>query len=203
MVQVPSFNSKVVAAAQRIRQFMINGKQASERIVPTSSFLILGDSHLSFLHDEIPNCSTVAIRGGKIRHGIEYVIRADLSSYQAVIVLVGGNDAAEIDIWKVEENIGRLINEIHSKRPNIAIITASFVPRVARKVDFIRNCCVYDGVIEKRVKGHHHAVFPQVFLKRTFSGNSQLNDEYYQRDETHLNAVGREVLIGALKAIVD
>lgn len=195
------------------RFFVYQGKQGKEVRGQDDVFMIIADSHLSLMHGDFSGMTTVSLRGAHLSHVASYLTSVDLSRYEAVVLLVGGNDLAgrSNPAKDVAARLMDVVKWLQEKWAGLKVVTGSSVPRELRSYnkvkpqDFIKNAVALDKCILK-VSGHHyHLKFLNCFLYEGEKG-LQLIYQLYNNHElwkTHLNEAGRIVFKGVINVMVE
>ena len=173
---------------------------------------VMGDSHISHLHERLQGLTSTSIRGGRLNHVIEYLDQCDLKGYQMLILFAGGNDVngRRGSGNEVAARTMDLARKIQLKWPGLLVVSGSLIPRELRenkkttKYDFFEEAISFDNYILKVNDDHHHIEFLNCFLYIGVTTNLQYQLYNYGEDvKVHLNEDGKVIILDIIHIIIE
>ena len=171
---------------------------------------VVSDSHTRnlkvFFRQNGANLATIS--GGQIDHVREFaLVHKPIinQSLRALFILAGGNDLVipNIPVVAVANNLMNLVNQIHTIRPEVTVITGSVVCR-KEGICFVDRQIELDNQIQRASPTHHHFITDAFSIEPTQPyGQREPRGLLYGPDGVHLNAGGEKVLSDILGLIFE
>ena len=189
---------------------IFDGKRITETIDDKFDWLLVGDSHASYLGSDLArhgiNC--VSIRGGRIQHARNYLESHDYcrEKMSALFLLLAGNNLDNEPPSGVATQMENLVYDIVTYNPTCVVITGTVVPRsssLGGEDGFINRSEKFDSELSQWGENHHHFLSDLFVDDCDKTGRGKIRSDLFIGDKTHLNKQGRTLLLDQILFVVE